>query len=44
MIVNFKEDEGQLEFEGRAVVELEIEDSDFADMEADMEEEGLDYD
>ncbi len=44
MIVNFKENETHLELEGRAVMELELEDSDFDEMESEMEEEGLDYD
>ena len=44
MIVNFKKNETHLELESHAMMKLELEDSDFDEMESEMEEEGLDYD
>ena len=44
MIVNYKEDESQLEIDNKAVIEIEIDDSDFDEMADEAEEEGFDYD
>jgi len=43
MIVNLKEEHAQLDIDGRAVMELELDDGDFEDMEAELEDE-IDYD